>query len=368
MTRLVTAMEQDGLVQRLPSAQDGRKVFVRITDTGRNVLESGQDRRVAALVDWLKPIGANGLGLWTMRPCCSSRSFGTRPSERGGGPARGWLARPEPAVSWPTWLALLIAAALLTGTGTPPVTVVACLLAVTATLLVSLRWHIPHIALLVLLDLVGWRFGGQQRAAWAPRAHVTQAAIRTMLDGSNPYGVGIRQSIPPGAPFAYGPLALLWYLPSLAAPGGRELLLSDGRRAVLAIRGRPLGLALFATLRGTAVTATTDRTTRARGCCCSSRSSRPSGRRPGRRATGRGGAVQALRPRLVVPLLAYGGIPLPLLAFVVTSLAGWGMAASSGAGPSSTVCDAPIPCIHRRTTRSHGWCRTSTSCPRAPGP
>ncbi len=61
MTRLVTAMEQDGLVQRLPSAQDGRKVFVRITDTGRNVLESGQDRRVAALVDWLKPIGANGL-------------------------------------------------------------------------------------------------------------------------------------------------------------------------------------------------------------------------------------------------------------------------------------------------------------------
>ncbi len=36
----------------------------------------------------------------------------------------------------------------------------------------------------------------------------------------------------------------------------------------------------------------------------------------------------------MLPLLAYGGIPLPLLAFVVTSLAGWGMAAIAwGPGP-----------------------------------
>ena len=61
MTRLVTAMEQDGLVQRVPSAQDGRKVFVRVTDSGRSVLGSGQDRRVAALVTWLQPVGADGL-------------------------------------------------------------------------------------------------------------------------------------------------------------------------------------------------------------------------------------------------------------------------------------------------------------------
>ena len=85
-------------------------------------------------------------------PCCWRRSCGTSPAERGGRSARGGgSARPEPAASWPTWLALLIAAALLTGTGTPPVTVVACLMAVTATLLVSLRWRIPHLALLVLL-------------------------------------------------------------------------------------------------------------------------------------------------------------------------------------------------------------------------
>ncbi len=61
MTRLVTALERDGLVERIPSAQDGRKVFVRVTDTGRNVLGTGQDRRVRALMTWLGPIGADGL-------------------------------------------------------------------------------------------------------------------------------------------------------------------------------------------------------------------------------------------------------------------------------------------------------------------
>ena len=61
MTRLVTAMEHDGLVERIPSAQDGRKVFVRVTDAGRNVLGTGQDRRVAALMTWLRPVGGDGL-------------------------------------------------------------------------------------------------------------------------------------------------------------------------------------------------------------------------------------------------------------------------------------------------------------------
>jgi DNA-binding MarR family transcriptional regulator len=61
MTRLVTAMEGDGLVERVPSTQDGRKVFVRVTDAGRSVLGNGQDRRVAALMTWLGPVGADGL-------------------------------------------------------------------------------------------------------------------------------------------------------------------------------------------------------------------------------------------------------------------------------------------------------------------
>ncbi len=40
MTRLVTAMEADGLVERIPSAQDGRKVFVRITTRGETAAAS----------------------------------------------------------------------------------------------------------------------------------------------------------------------------------------------------------------------------------------------------------------------------------------------------------------------------------------
>jgi DNA-binding MarR family transcriptional regulator len=61
MTRLVTAMERDGLVERIPSAQDGRKVFVQVTAAGRGAFGTGQDRRVAALVSWLRPVGAGGL-------------------------------------------------------------------------------------------------------------------------------------------------------------------------------------------------------------------------------------------------------------------------------------------------------------------
>lgn len=61
MTRLVTAMESDGLVERIPSAQDGRKVYVRATDTGTTLMHAGQERRVAALTGWLAPVGADGL-------------------------------------------------------------------------------------------------------------------------------------------------------------------------------------------------------------------------------------------------------------------------------------------------------------------
>jgi DNA-binding MarR family transcriptional regulator len=61
MTRLVTAMEADGLVERIPSAQDGRKVYVRATDAGATLMQAGQDRRVAVLKTWLAPVGAAGL-------------------------------------------------------------------------------------------------------------------------------------------------------------------------------------------------------------------------------------------------------------------------------------------------------------------
>ena len=39
---------------------------------------------------------------------------------------------------------------------------------------------------------------------------VTQAAIEIVLQGGNPYGVGYPESVPPGSPFVYGPLMLVW--------------------------------------------------------------------------------------------------------------------------------------------------------------
>jgi hypothetical protein len=74
---------------------------------------------------------------------------------------------------------------------------------------------------------------------------VTRAAIDWVLGGGNPYGIGYAVTTPPGAPFAYGPLTLLWYLP-FADPRVAELLVSGLIAAVLAIRGRPLGLAIWA--------------------------------------------------------------------------------------------------------------------------
>jgi hypothetical protein len=246
-----------------------------------------------------------------------------------------WHARPEPARAWPIWLGLLLAAALLTGTGTPPVTVVSCLLVVTATLLVSLRWHIPHVAILVLLVC-----GLALRAAavgggWSDVMLVTQAAIHTMLDGANPYGIGYAQSIPPGAPFAYGPLALLWYLPTLGNPGRLELMLTMGLLGVFAVRGRPLGLALYATLPALLVTSTDGSNDTSAGVLLLV-ALLAAQRKPVLGAALLALAV-AFKPYALawlLPLLAYGGIPMSLLAFVGTSVLAWGWAVVAwGPGP-----------------------------------
>lgn len=49
MTRLVTAMERDGLVARSRSATDGRLVIVSATKAGADLLHRGGDQRVDAL-------------------------------------------------------------------------------------------------------------------------------------------------------------------------------------------------------------------------------------------------------------------------------------------------------------------------------
>jgi hypothetical protein len=69
------------------------------------------------------------------------------------------------------------------------------------------RWRLIAILLLAgiaLRILHADEFGSDVLA-------VTRSAIRYVSMGENPYGHGYLDSRPPGAPFAYGPLALLWY-------------------------------------------------------------------------------------------------------------------------------------------------------------
>lgn len=56
MTRLVQALEADGLVERIPSATDGREVGVRITAAGERLLAERGDARAEAVAGWLAPL------------------------------------------------------------------------------------------------------------------------------------------------------------------------------------------------------------------------------------------------------------------------------------------------------------------------
>ena len=58
MTRLVTALEDDGLVVREPDADDGRLTQIRATPRGRTLLMQGRARRVAALTAQVRGLGA----------------------------------------------------------------------------------------------------------------------------------------------------------------------------------------------------------------------------------------------------------------------------------------------------------------------
>jgi hypothetical protein len=143
------------------------------------------------------------------------------------------------------WLALIVATVGLLQAGTPPRVTVLSLIVVAATLAASLRWRIGGVAVVVLLA-VGVALRLSPATGSSDVLLTTEAAIREMLAGGSPYGHGFAESIPPGAPFAYGPVALLWYLPSLERPGSMELLASLVVLGLLALRGRPLGLAIYA--------------------------------------------------------------------------------------------------------------------------
>ncbi len=73
---------------------------------------------------------------------------------------------------------------------------------------------------------------------------VGQAALQQVLAGGSPYGIGYAASMPPGAPFVYGPLMLL------TAPLGviGEVLAGAGVMVLLTLRGSFVTLAVYGAL------------------------------------------------------------------------------------------------------------------------
>jgi DNA-binding MarR family transcriptional regulator len=62
MTRLVAAMESEGLVQRAPSSTDARAVIIRATPQGEDIMLRGREQRVVALTGWLSSLDPDELG------------------------------------------------------------------------------------------------------------------------------------------------------------------------------------------------------------------------------------------------------------------------------------------------------------------
>jgi DNA-binding MarR family transcriptional regulator len=62
MSRLVDALERDGLAVREAHAEDRRSVVVRATPSGRRILERGRERRIAELAQLLSGLRPDELG------------------------------------------------------------------------------------------------------------------------------------------------------------------------------------------------------------------------------------------------------------------------------------------------------------------
>jgi DNA-binding MarR family transcriptional regulator len=58
MTRIVQALEQDGLVRREPDPDDGRVTRLRATAKGERVMWRGRERRVSQLAELLSGLSA----------------------------------------------------------------------------------------------------------------------------------------------------------------------------------------------------------------------------------------------------------------------------------------------------------------------
>jgi DNA-binding MarR family transcriptional regulator len=61
MSRLVDALERDGLVRRRPHAEDARGVLVTVTPKGRRTMQQGRAKRLRALTERLQGLSVDEL-------------------------------------------------------------------------------------------------------------------------------------------------------------------------------------------------------------------------------------------------------------------------------------------------------------------
>jgi DNA-binding MarR family transcriptional regulator len=80
MSRLVHALEREGLVTRETHEQDRRSVLVRATEKGRTVLEQGRERRIAELAALLETLEPGDLDTLVSAATLAERALGRRPS------------------------------------------------------------------------------------------------------------------------------------------------------------------------------------------------------------------------------------------------------------------------------------------------
>lgn len=92
MTRLVQALEREGLVTREPHEGDARAVRVRATPEGERVLSLGRERRVAELVELLEGLAADELETLGSAASSIERLLG-RPTSASGAYAAGTAER-----------------------------------------------------------------------------------------------------------------------------------------------------------------------------------------------------------------------------------------------------------------------------------
>lgn len=145
----------------------------------------------------------------------------------------------------PVRLALVMAIVLGLHSGIPTPTHVAFFVALGVLLAIS-AWRPVGLATILVL-IVG---GIAIRLAVSDRLgsdvlQVTKVAIDRVLAGLNPYGYAYQTSSPPGAPFPYGPMALLLYVPFHHAALILELVTAGIVGVILAVQGRLVGLAVY---------------------------------------------------------------------------------------------------------------------------